>query len=394
VSLDLSGYYRDMYIHLKPREHYEDIYDKHTVEHCRNMKAYDTDQGLTDADFEKDHLKALSPEQLREIQEKLIKKGWLDTVVKEMAVYMYAAERYNNRASTIDDWMNDDKTKDHVLTNTDIPAAAHCRKCSGRDLRLIDKHLDWHDGKNDRVLFMFSCNKCATNSAFYDDGEQRVVEPTRCPVCQSERHSFTRQEAKHKLTISYTCARCDHVWQEVLDFTPPKKEKPDPYFHEDRKLYCYSKKVRDWAADMKRSPITYSNRLSWEETQEEQDYKAELEKIEQLTIAQVEERLSQLLTKNGYKQLRLDAPNMDKGVSVQFSVIDGKADRSKDESRSTVWKLINKDLTDTNWRIMRDSLQYRMGYVMGKLQGYEGELELKKLIERRLKQQAKVHLSE
>lgn len=377
-------------MYLQPREHYEDIYDKNTVDHCRNMLAYDTNQGLTDADFEKEHLKALSPEQLKEIQEKLIKKGWLDTVVKEMAVFMYAAERYNGRTSAIDNWMNDDKSKDHLLTNTDIPAAAHCRKCSSRDLRLIDKHLDWHDGKNDRVLFMLSCNKCSTNSAFYDDGEQWVVEPTCCPVCQSERHSFAKQQSKHKLTITYTCARCDHVWQETLDSATPKKEAPDPHFHEYRKLYCYSKKVQEWAADMKRSPLAYTNKLSWEETKEEQDNKAEMEKIEKLTIATVEERLTKLLEKNGYKQLRLDAPDMDKGVSVHFSVIDSKADRNKDLSRSTVWKLMNKDLANTNWRIMRDSLQYRMGYITGKLRGYEGEFELRKLIERKLKQQTKV----
>jgi len=368
-----------MMIYLKAREYYEDLYDKFTVEHCRDF----SDQHLEITDKEIDD-SDLTPEQAKAMKE--IRNTWID-LVKEMSVFFMAAERFNKKDAFIEERMREDQTKDHMMSHAEPPANAHCRKCMGRDLRTISKDL-WHvdNGKDERVLFMFSCNKCGTNTAFFDDGEEWIVEPTRCPVCNSENLSFTKDYKNSVLTLNYTCSRCDNVWEEVHDFNvaPKEPEKPDPNYHEDRKLYCYSKKVRSWAEDMKNRPAT-NTRLSWQENETEKLYKAELEKVEMLTAVQIDKRLAKLLNKHGYKDFQLGKPDMDKDIQVIFTAIDSKEGRSDDESKNTVWKLINKDLEQTNWRLVRTSLNYRVGYIKGKLRAYEYKPDLEKLIDQKLK---------
>ena len=226
-----------MSTYLKPREHYEDIYDEGTVDQCRCLR--DHELKVTDKDIED---AKLTPEENAKIQE--VKGLWID-LVQEMAAFFAAAERFNNKEAWIEKMMIDDKTKDHIFTTAQPPDNARCRKCFSKNLRTISKDF-WHnnEGEDKRVLFMFKCNGCGTNSAFFDDGEEWIVEPTRCPECKTEKVTYTKTDKNDILTLTYTCGRCDHVWEEVHDYSfKPEEEKPDPKYAEDRKLFCYSKKL-------------------------------------------------------------------------------------------------------------------------------------------------------
>jgi hypothetical protein len=368
-----------MITYLKPRDYYEDIYDQGTVRQCSFLRSHNlkiTDKDIEDA--------KLTPEENAKMQD--VKGLWVD-LVQEMAAFFAAAERFNNKEAWIEKMMTEDKTKDHIFNTTQPPDNARCRKCFSKSLRTISKDF-WHNNKGEykRVLFMFNCNDCDTNTAFFDDEEEWIVEPTRCPECRTEKVTYKKTDINDILTLTYTCGRCDNVWKDVHDYSfKPKEEKPDPSYEEDRKLYCYSKKVRSWAEDLKNSPISYKTRPSWEESETEKLYKAELEKIEMLTVAQIDKRISTVLKKNGYKDFELGKPNMDKELVVHFTVIDDKDGRSSEDSRNTVWKLINKELDTTNWRIIRSSINYRVGYINGKLRAYENKFELEKLVDQKLK---------
>ncbi len=194
--------------YLKLREYYEDIYDKSTVEQCRflhHLKLKLTDKDIEDA--------KLTPEESAKMQE--VKGLWID-VVQEMAAFFAAAERFNKKEAWIEKMMVEDKTKEHILATAEPPSKAKCRKCSSLDLRIVSKDL-WHGskGKDNRVLFMFSCNGCKTKTALYDDGEEWIVEPTRCPLCNSERLTHIKSNEYEVLTLKYTCGRCDNVWEDV-----------------------------------------------------------------------------------------------------------------------------------------------------------------------------------
>ena len=64
---------------------------------------------------------------------------------------------------------------------------------------------------------------------------------------------------------------------------------------------------------------------------------------------------------------------------------DNKSDRKEYDSKKGLQKLINKILVNTNWRLMSDGVDYRLGYLSGRLRAYEKEEDLKKLVEQRIK---------
>jgi DNA-directed RNA polymerase subunit RPC12/RpoP len=370
-----------MITYLQTHENYEDIYDKWTVESCRRMATREPE--VRDEDFKNEKL---TPKQLKAMKQ--VKYDWLK-VARELAVFSYAADRYMHKDETISDWMQRDRERDERLAEIEPPSHIRCRECLSTDLRLIskDEYGTSRGSKHERLLFMYKCNRCDTNTAYFNNGEQLHVEPTRCPQCQQEKPDHVTKESKHKYTITYTCTSCGHIWEEVMDFTP-QPEPPDPNYIEDRKLYCYSDKVREYAESMRRAgPLLKELDEHHFKQIELNRWKEELDKIERLTIAQVADKLKKVLTKQGYTEFQLGQPDMGKQVIVPFNVIEGKA-RNEDESRFNLYKLISKQLDNSNWRLVRTSLTYRMGYLTGKLKGYESDEDLRDLLEKKAKKQS------
>lgn len=362
-----------MITHLKTQEYYEDIYDKWTVESCRRMSSNKLE--LTDDDFEKEKLTA---EQIKNM--KAIKSEW-SGVAREMAVFTFAAERHNNKSQVIDDMMRRDKEQDEKLAKIEPPTHVRCRECLSTQLRLIstDEHHDTSE-KHLRVLFMFKCSSCSTNTAYFDNGEQYHVEPTLCPKCQAEKPDHKTKEANHKYTIAYTCKKCSHVWKEVMDFTR-KPEPPDPSYMEDRKLYCYSDKVREWADSVRKIGPLMKSFDEHREKQEKIDIHSEaLAKIKKLNIPQVIEALRPAIEKSSYADVKFAEPEIARYVTVSFSCMDTKSERDDYESKRSLKKTITSTLADTNWRLMNDSTTYRLGYLQARIKAYESDEDIISLL--------------
>ena len=366
--------------YLKSREHYEDLYDEHTVDRCRWYRDFKPNfDEMPDSDFKDIKKTPKNTEILREI-----KTNWAG-LVGELSTWFYAAERFNQKSSTIDEWMRRDREHDEQISKIEPPDHVRCRECLSTDLRLISKDEYWRADKRHQMLFMYKCNKCDTNTAFYETGEQHHVKPTLCPNCQHDKQTFTREETKNKITINYTCAACAHTWTEELDLTPDKPEKPDPNYLADRKLYCYSDKVREWAKNSLHARYSMPDLSPGKNNAgASEEIKTLLAKIERRTIAQVADKLTKSLARAGYRDFQLGQPDMGKQVVVPFNVIDGNA-RSEDDSRFNLYKLISKQLDSSNWRLVRSSLTYRMGYLTGKLKGYESDEDLRVLVEKKAK---------
>ncbi len=375
-----------MFTHLQTREYYEDQYDNHTVERCRRMIAFKPE--ITDDDFKDQNL---SPEQLASM--KKVKEDW-SKVAMELATFSYAGERYNDKERYIDEWMLEDREHDERLAKIEAPKHVRCRECLGTSLRLISK--DEYSGskrkdKHERLLFMYKCDDCDTNTAYFDNGEQYKVEPTRCPECYAAKPDHVTTKGKHKYTITYTCKACGHIWKEVMDFTPEPPKPPDPTYIEERKLYCYSDKVQEYARSIRdvvpllRSLDAHREKQADRETHKE--LYAAVEDLEKLKVSQVIERLKPLIEKAGYGEVRFAEPEIGRDVFVPFSCLDTKAEREEWDSSKTLKRIVTKALGSTNWRLMSEGVHYRLGYLNGKLRAYEREEDLKRLVEQRFKKQ-------
>jgi hypothetical protein len=358
-----------MYIHLKEREHYEESYDKWTVDRCRHFASYDPD--LTDEDLAKEKLTSEQVEAMKTV------KGLWSNVIREMTTFSYAAERYNGKEAYISQQIREDREKDERLARIRQPTSIRCREClATTGLKLISTD-EWHSSaKVEQLLFMYECSHCNTRTAYFDNGEQYYPEPTLCPECRRDESTFSRKKTKNKLTIVYTCSYCSHTWDEVLDFTP-KKEGHDPNYLTDRKLYCYSDKVRRQAADIIRTGPLLKSSTNPKEHIKREKVKADLDAIDKLTIAQVSRLLTVNLAKDGYT-------DMTKQVMVPFTVMDNE-DRQENKSRQGLYKLISELLNDANWRLVRTSLTYRLGYLSGRLKAYETDADLIALLAQKKK---------
>lgn len=208
--------------HLKPKQHYIDLYDKHTVERCRRRE----ERFLAD-DAPRD--KKMSKEQVEAVKE------WAHNLV----LTMEKGERYLNRDKTIQDWMDEDRRKDDLYENAQAPEDIRCLTCRNR-LTPTYKEL-WYEGdKPERVLFMYDCpNKCLPRRAFFNDGEEWRVKPHVCKNCSTPT-THTAEDDGKKLITTYTCSKCKHVETDEFEWSLKKEDEYDEHFATDRDRYCLS----------------------------------------------------------------------------------------------------------------------------------------------------------
>ena len=64
---------------------------------------------------------------------------------------------------------------------------------------------------------------------------------------------------------------------------------------------------------------------------------------------------------------------------MPFTVQDTGYKRKDYDSTRKLQKLLKATLETTNWRLMSEGTNYRMGYVYGRLKGYEREEDLAEL---------------
>jgi len=369
--------------HLRERQYYEKLYDRHTVEDAR--------RGIVHYDKFHADLEAKLPK-----GDKIDRPG---NAILLNAFYMQAVgldllRRYENREQRINEWMADDEAKDEQIANARLSEEPYCHHCGKQGLRIIDKSL-MHRSENakyddpEEMLFMLRCPHCNKNSAFWEDGTAWKVKPTLCPKCNTE---MTHKTTKTKTAIisTYTCPSCGHSYNDKMDLRD-KKEMPDPDFDKDRAHFCLlDKEFRDHLFAI-RQGFEDMARLG-KEIKEKEDNKHIYDAIKEMRkpkIAELSTILAPALEKAGYIEFSLDKPEMGKDVTIGFSCLDSKSDRSDYDSEKTLKKTVEKALADTNWRLMSDGIHYRLGYLNGRLRAYEREEDLKRLVERSTKLQNK-----
>lgn len=79
---------------------------------------------------------------------------------------------------------------------------------------------------------------------------------------------------------------------------------------------------------------------------------------------------------------------------VAFTVQDTDSSRKDRISASELEKLITNALKDTNWRLVSNSVIYRLGYLKGQLKGYESEEDMLKLAGKREETKPKPKIDE
>jgi len=84
--------------------------------------------------------------------------------------------------------------------------------------------------------------------------------------------------------------------------------------------------------------------------------------------------------KSGIRKLMLEKPEIEKYVVVPFTVQDADSSRKDNDSVRRLQRVLRKTLMGSNWRLMSEGVTYRLGYLSGRLKGYEREEDLVELV--------------
>jgi len=302
----------------------------------------------------------------------------------------FLCRRYEEREQDINDSMGKDEAKDQQIADARLTEEPYCHHCGKQGLKIIDKTLmhrgsDYKYDDPEEVLFTLRCPHCDKNSAFWEDGTAWKVKPDLCPKCSTV-VTHTSTKTKKAINFTYTCPSCGHSYKEKLDLTT-KKETPDPDFPKDRIHFgLHDKEFRERLFSIRRDFKAMAE--LGKEFKEKEDNKEVYDAIKELKkpkIAELTPLLSLALEKAGYSEFHLDQPEMGKDVFIGFNCLDTKTSRSDYDSRNVLKRLVTRTLENTNWRLTSDGISYRLGYLNGRLHAYEKEEDLKKLVEKSVK---------
>jgi len=359
-------------MYLKDHIYYSELYDKFTIEKCQRWEKSDGLEYLKDAD-----------ESVAKIKKDFFEKCFIPT-----SMYFLKGERYYDKEKTIQEWMERDMAMDKKLENATEPDGVRCLNCSSSKMKCISRDLMNYINGKDEVLFMFQCKKCGKRRAYWENGKEWELKPNPCPKCSTELQSAHTKKDNVIETV-YSCPKCGYNEAETMDLSA-KEEDVAPDFEANRKKYCLStEEGAESIAQKGRMDSLKALTDDWDERDKNKKLYDAVEKIKKLTIVELEKMLTLSLEKAGYTKFQLSNPEIGKDVIVPFGVYDNKSDRPKMTSEYDLKRLLKKILEDTNWRLMSDGVNYRLGFLTGRLRGVESEEEIRGLVEKRLNKEKK-----
>jgi predicted RNA-binding Zn-ribbon protein involved in translation (DUF1610 family) len=310
-------------------------------------------------------------------------------------VEQVAGERWQEREDTIRDWIARDEAKDLRLANATPATVPYCRSC-GEDMQITHKsYLHRERGKKadeEDILFMFDCTACNKRVASWQDGTEWKPPQARCESCGSPVEETDKRRG-NTITTTYTCKGCGHEHKSTMRLggSATTKPEPDPGFKLDRRRFCF-----DAATGQKflarQAHMEHIRDLLEKDKQQASgggtpiDPVAEVATaVKRLKVAQVADLLTGATATAGYTEFKLGELQVGPELAIPFSCLDNQPERGDYDSRMRLKKLITTTLVDTNWRLMSEGIHHRLGYLSGRLRGYESEEELRKLAEKQLK---------
>lgn len=360
--------------YLKPKQHYTDLYDLHTIEKC--------------LDIYNSLLKHIKEDRENGTLKKIPEKEFLKETNKcvSYTINILRGERFRHKQDTIDEWMERDKKMQDLYDNTNPPDVT-CSKCnSSLTMKLASKTLMNSYEENARMLFMFECLNCEKREAYWPDGEKWNYKRPRCPKCQGELKTKVGKDTKKVMITKTSCQDCSYSETDIDDFEKNEKkrklekDKQKQLLEQYREVFCYSEKDGQEYIRTVDGLKEIMEEYKKSRKREADPVFQKVKKLKKLTIVQLEKLLTKALEKEKFIKLSFDKPEMDKFIIVHFTVQSANSKIRDRDCELKLARILKKILENKNWRLMSDGVEYRLGYLSGRLKGYEREEDLYKVM--------------
>lgn len=357
--------------YLKEESYYMDLYDLGTIEECLSrIKFWDA------ASFEK-------------LRNKMVEEEFATSFSPALKIDLYRikGERYRRRNSIIREWMDDDRSRDELFRNAKEPRDVRCSDCA-MAMSITLKDLYPVSEEIGRVIFFFECSLCKKRKGIFGNGESFVSKPALCPKCTAAIKVKCSENGKILIWLR-SCSSCDFNETEIDDFEKIEIEKANTKQRNKEMLkkyraeFCLSTaKGEEYLEGVRRLERFFGILEAAELKRADPDYK-KVKNLKKWTIVELEKRLTTAaLEKGQYLKLNLEKPEIGMCIIVSFITQDFDSSRNEKDSARKLQKIIKKTLVNSNWRLMSEGVSYRLGYLSGRLKGYEREEDLVQLIKK------------
>ncbi len=350
------------YVYAK--QFYVDLYDIRTINECLRMINFCKGvyvKGKTDANFQK----IGTPGDLAKST----------NYISNQLIFQIVGRRYEGKAESIKKWMLEAQHKQDKFDQTNPPVDQHCPDC---DSSMTPGLKEFYDFEDFRVMFLFTCDSCKKRLWIYEDGQIKPSTPTLCIKCSCEAVVSATKESKDKVTWQTKCKSCGHIETKIDDFKKSRDEREaeekkdklllDTYCNE----FCSDEKGQyalDYISALPVAKEVYNEEVKKYDNQAYQ----KITTLNKLSITDLEKLIKPVFDKQQFVNLVLGQPEIARHVIVSFTVQDVGNGRVQAEAITELKKSLRETLESTNWRLMSEGLNYRLGYVSGRLKGYEQE---------------------
>lgn len=354
--------------YLKSELEYIDRYDIHTIREC--LDYYNALVKGMKEDRNSDTFNKYSPEKYNEECNKVINL-YMNTII---------GERHQHNAETVSKWVEADRKLQDKFDNTPEPKNVTCKVC-GSPTKMTMRELFDTFNENAPMTFMYECLKCKKRQTLYEDGSEWDYTPPKCPKCGKPLETDLKFEGEISIFTSL-CKKCGYKKVDKSDHGKFKLEQ-EAKEKEDKELLA---KYRDRFCLSDEKGKEYINIMeSWEVAHDV--FEEELRKydtttyqkaisLKKISIVELEKLLNKKFEKEKFSKLEFKQPDIGKFVNVPFTVQDTNSGRKDHESVKAMEKILKETLDGTNWRLLSNSLSYRLGYVLGQLKGVEQEEDM------------------
>ncbi|HUD19247.1 MAG TPA: hypothetical protein VMR81_02320 [Patescibacteria group bacterium] len=361
--------------YLKDDQHYINRYDLLTIKEC--LKVVEMFQAVYNKTLTSKELQGMSNHDKYSDVTKLM--YW--------QLWFIQSQEFKNKKETIRKWMEDDRIKQEKYDSAIEPQAIHCPSCKAKMQIAGSKHLEDYTDQPMRVMFLFRCTKCKKQEWVYEGGEIRVSKPDLCSKCNKEIDVKHTRKGK-VITWTRKCKFCGHTETEVDDFEKSDKEylqkeqAEKELLEKYRTAFCLTDEQGEkFLFELEAMEFADQIRNEAKQKYDNSAYQ-QVSTLKKLTIVELEKLLTKVLEKTSYIKLSFTAPEIGQFIFAPFTLQDADTSRRENISTSTLEKLLKSTLENTNWRLV-DRVSYRLGFLSGRLKGYEREDDLLKLYEKK-----------
>jgi hypothetical protein len=263
-----------------------------------------------------------------------------------------------------------DIEKDKLVRDFPIPAGVLCNQCKKR---MAFETFIFKEGFEERILFVFSCSDHSRKKIVYPNGEEYIFKTRKCKKCGGEL-AHKSEEKGNILILTDICTCCGET--EVMELEGPDEE--FEIITDERQKYCLQfEGIGHFFEDLKAIGEFSKN---WHEREAERNLQKqyEVDKIKKINVPALENLLKKEIESCGFTKFEFAKTELGRPAIVTFTIQD-PTERNNSESSKTVVKLVNKALIESNWRLVSNSVDYRLGILTGRLRAYETDEDLLKL---------------